>query len=325
MTDPQVMVLAAGLGTRLWPLTDDRAKPAVPFLGEPLVARLVRHLGACGAARVVVNTHHRPESVRGALEGAASRLGVEVAFSHEDEILGTAGALRAAIRRGLLSADRPVVIVNGKLETDLDPVALLAAHEASGAAVTMLLMPNRARAAFREVKVEGGRVVGFGAGREPEGPDPLLFTGIHALAPEALAAIPEGFCDTVRDVYPPFLEAGRIAAHVVDGARWWEFSTLERYLELHAEAARLGLGPDVVLSPGARVEPGADVAHAVLWAGARIDAGATVRRAVVGAGVRIAAGERVEGAVVVDRARVERVERGEVWGDRVRVPVEAEP
>lgn len=318
------MVLAAGLGTRLWPLTDDRAKPAVPFLGEPLVARLVRHLGRCGFPRVVVNTHHRPESVQDALRDAEVRLGVQVQISHEDEILGTAGCLRAALDRGLLDPTQPVVVVNGKLETDLDPSRALETHAREGAAVTMVLMPNPERAAFREVKVREGRVVGFGAGREPESAAPLLFTGIHVLAPEVLETIPAGFSDTVADVYPPFIEAGRVAAHVAEETRWWEFSTLERYLGLHEEAARRGLGPRVVLGPRAAVAPEADVDAAVLWEDAKVAAGARVRRAVLGAGVEIRSGEVVEDAVVVRLDRVLEPERGQVWGDRLQVSLEAQ-
>jgi mannose-1-phosphate guanylyltransferase len=315
------MVLAAGLGTRLWPLTEDRAKPAVPFLGSPLVARLVAHLARVGFERVVVNTHHRPESVRAALADAP----VEVAFSHEAEILGTAGALAHARAAGLLEPDLPLLVVNGKLETDLDPRPALAAHAAADAAVTMVLLPNPAKEAFREVKVVGDRVVGFGAGRSPESEAPLLFTGIHVLAPEVLRAIPEGFSDTVADVYPPFIAAGRVLAHVAAGGRWWEFSTLTRYLELHLEAHRLGLGPDVVCSPGAQVAPGADVAQAVLWEGATVAAGARVRRAVLGAGVAVAAGEVVEDAVVVRADRVHGPavggEHGTRWGERIRAPI----
>ena len=315
------MVLAAGLGTRLWPLTDDRAKPAVPFLGAPLVARLCAHLGRVGFERVVVNTHHRPESVQAALQDAPARLGIEVAFSPEAEILGTAGALHHALARRLLAPDRPVLVVNGKLETDLDPRPALALHAATGAAVTMVLLPNPAREAFREVLVVGDRVVGFGAGRAPESAAPLLFTGIHVLAPEVLRAIPAGFSDTVADVYPALIEARRVVAHVAAGGRWWEFSTLARYLDLHLEAHRLGLGPDVVCSAGAVVAPGADVAQAVLWEGARVEAGARVRRAVLGADVTIHPGESVLDEVVVRADRVQSPERGQRWGDRIRVPI----
>src|SRR5207249_3894798 len=108
-----------------------------------------------------------------------------------------------------------------KLFTDLDLGAALRAHEASGAAVTMVLRTNRDRELFREVKVDGGRVTGFGAGRAPEGRGPLLFTGVHVVAPEVVRSMPCVFSDTVADVYPPLIAAGRVAAHVDDGGRWW--------------------------------------------------------------------------------------------------------
>lgn len=319
------MILAAGLGTRLWPLTDDRAKPAVPFLGEPLISRLVRHLGGCGFDDIVVNTHHRADSVQLALQDARARLGAKVRFSHETEILGTAGGIRQALDLGLLEPDRPVVVVNGKLETDLDPRGALATHAATKAAVTMVLMPNRKRAAFREVIVENDRVVGFGQGRQPEGPNPLLFTGMHVLGPEALAMIPRGFSDTVADIYPPFIDARRIAAHIETKARWWEFSTLERYMDLHRQAHELGLGPSVILSPGAHIEPGADVQASILWEGAQVASGASVRGCVLGAGVSIKTGEHVSDAVIVRADAVTEPSRGITWGDRLRVPIERAP
>ncbi len=294
--DAQAMLLAAGLGTRLWPLTADRAKPAVPFMGRPLIAGIVDLLAAHGFSRAVVNTHHRPESIHEALAGAP----IEIAFSHETEILGTAGCLERAVHDGLLDRERPTLIVNAKLYTDIDLTAVLASHGASGAAVTMVLKPNAEREAFREVRVEGSKVIGFGHTRVPEGPAPLLFTGIHVLAPEVMAAIPPGFSDTVSDVYPPFIAERRVAAHVDIAGRWWEFSTLDRYLELHARAAAEGLGPAVVRSRGAVVAPDADVDRAVLWEDARVEAGATVRDSVIGRGVTVGAGEHVEGVAVVE-------------------------
>src|ERR1044071_8076172 len=87
----KAVILAAGFGTRLWPLTEDRTKPAVPFLGKPLVAYSVEYVRGVGVRDVVVNLHHRPESITRAL-GDGSAYGVRVTYSHEDEILGTGGA-----------------------------------------------------------------------------------------------------------------------------------------------------------------------------------------------------------------------------------------
>ena len=246
------MLLAAGLGSRLDPLTRRRAKPAVPFLGQPLIRRLASQLA--DADRLVVNLHHMPGTVREALRD------LPVVFSPETELLGTAGALGQALARGLLDASAPVLVVNGKLHTDLPFDALWEAHHTAGTAVTMALFENRAREAFREVRVAGGRVVGFEPGRTPVSEAPLAFTGVQVLAPEVLRRLRPVFGDTVRNVFPPFIEAGRVAAWITD-ARWWEFSTPERYLGLHLRARRLGLSDpsaadrDSILWPGATVAP----------------------------------------------------------------------
>ena len=311
------MVLAAGLGTRLWPLTEDRAKPAVPFLGRPLVRGVVEWVAASGVRRIVVNTHYRPESVRAALDGLAP----PVRFSHETEILGTAGCLAKARDDHLLDPGLPTLIANGKLVTDLDLAAALAAHTHSGAAVTMVLRSNHTRAAFREVLVEDGAVVGFGEGRTPAGPRPLLFTGVHVISPAVLAAIPSGPSDTIRDVYPPLIAAGAVHAHVADDGRWWELSTLERYVDLHIQACAEGLGPDVVLGPDASIDPTAEVRRSVLWEGAKVGPRMKLDRVVLGAGVELPAGTRLADSIVVRRDRVSSVERGEVVDGLVVVPL----
>lgn len=296
----QLMLLSAGLGSRLWPLTLDRAKPAVPFLGRPLIAGLVDLAVAHGAERVVINTHHRPESVRAALADhpAAARL----CFSHEPTLLGTAGGIAAARDRGFIDPERPLLVMNAKLSTALDLAGIYAAHARLGGAVTMVLKPNLRREHFREVLVRGDRVCGFGEGRVPKGPQPLLFTGVHVLGPAAIRATRPVFSDTVRDIYPPLIEAGEIAALVDPRAEWSEFSTIERYLSLHEASWARGGGPARSLSPGAYVDPGAEAEGVVCWEGAQIGAGCLARRAVIGAGLRLDPGRPVEGEVVVSAA-----------------------
>ncbi|MBI4816049.1 MAG: NDP-sugar synthase [Deltaproteobacteria bacterium] len=322
MTKPQAMVLAAGLGTRLWPLTDDVAKPAVPFLGRPLIDWVIALLARHGIDRAVVNTHHRAESVREALE--ASDHGVRILYSHEEEILGTAGALERASSSKLLEPDRPVLIINAKLFTDFDLGALWRAHQASGALVTMGLRPNAEREAFREVLTEADVVTGFGEGRVPKGPSPLLFTGIHVLEPAVVASIGPGFSDTVSDVYPRLIEARRVFAHVEPRGRWWEFSTLSRYLELHRRAVSEGLWLDpagVIGGPDA-VEPGAEARRCVLWPGARVERGAFVEDAILGRDVVIRSGRRVSHQVVVRSDRAEPDPRGRLEDGLLFAPID---
>ncbi|MCK6552035.1 NDP-sugar synthase [Myxococcota bacterium] len=304
------MLLAAGLGTRLWPLTSDRAKPAVPFLGKPLVAWCAELALRHGFDHLVVNTHHLPASIHEALAPLAARAGrgFELSFSHEEEILGTAGGLAKALADGKLRADEPVLVLNAKLFTDLDLGRVMAAHRASGAAVSMVLRPNVEREHFREVLVDGDRVTGFGKGRVPEGPAPLLFTGIHVLEPDVVRSIPLTFSDTVADTYPPLIEARRVAAHVAPEGRWWELSTLERYVGLHHRAAAEGIGPAVACSAGAVIDPGASVEGSVLWEEARVERGARVVGSVLGRGVVIPAGAEIVRSVVMRRDHVDELD-----------------
>ncbi len=110
------MILSAGYGTRLWPLTEDRTKPAIPILGKPLVGYVAEYLANNGCRDILVNLHHRPDSVRRAL-GDGTRFGVQLYYIEEPEILGTSGALDNA-RQHLM--DETFVVINGKIICDID-------------------------------------------------------------------------------------------------------------------------------------------------------------------------------------------------------------
>lgn len=310
MPDVQVMMLAAGLGTRLWPLTADRGKPAVPFLGRPLVRGMLDWVVEHGFRKVVVNTHHRPQSIQAALEAPPPE--VELAFSHEDKILGTAGALAHALSLGLLVPDRTTLVVNAKLVSTLDLTAALNTHRKTNAAVTMILRNNRGREAFTTVQLEGSRVLGFGPSRVPEGPQPLLFTGLHFLEPAVLRRAQPRFSDTIKDLYPPEIRAGRVHAHIDDTGAWKEASTLQRYLDLQLEAvaeqvhrqpgatvAETAQANGVIMGPNTHIDEHARVEEAVLWKEARVGVGAQLRRVVLGEGVHVPPQARLENVVAV--------------------------
>jgi NDP-sugar pyrophosphorylase family protein len=154
----RAMILAAGYGTRLWPLTIDRAKPAIPFMGRPLVGYVAEYLARYGFREIVVNLHHRPESVRASL-GDGTRFGVRFHYVSEPTILGTGGALDNA--RALLGGDT-FVVVNGKIATDINLDAALETHRRTRALATLILRPNVSRERYSVVRVSGGLVNGFG-------------------------------------------------------------------------------------------------------------------------------------------------------------------
>src|SRR5262245_23491127 len=127
------LVLAAGLATRLRPLSFVRAKAAVPVAGEPLIRRILRSLADAGVTDAVVNLHHLPHTLTRVV-GDGSDLGVRVRYSWETPVLGSAGGPRHALP---LIGDSPFLIVNGDTLIDADVCALAADHAQSGALVTM--------------------------------------------------------------------------------------------------------------------------------------------------------------------------------------------
>lgn len=337
----RAMILAAGYGTRLWPLTADRTKPAIPFLGRPLVGYVAEYLASYGMREIVVNLHHRPESVREAL-GDGSRFGASLRYVLEPEILGTSGALDNA--REFLDGET-FAVVNGKIVTDINLAAALETHRRTEALATLVLLPNPARERFSVVKTHEGFVTGFGGmpaplpsdnevGKSQTAPDgadagteagagdvPLMFTGIQILEPRVFDYIPRNvFSHSTTDVYPQAIAQGeRIAAHVASGT-WYELSTIRRYLEISLAMLERE-GRSVELGDASFISNEAFVSDAILWDNVTVEAGARVRRAVLGNGVRVRAGETIENAAVVRRDLIEGVERpakalaGEVRGD----------
>ena len=299
----RAIVLSAGYGTRLWPLTEDRTKPALPILGKPLVGYVAEYLAGYGIDEIVVNLHHRPESVRSAL-GDGARFGVKLHYVDEPVILGTSGALDNT--RPFFEHET-FVVVNGKIITDIDLNAALETHRKSNAIATLVLLPNARRERFSVVETEAGQIKGFGGMPidSGAGPVPLMFTGIHIMEPRILEYVPRGvFSDSVVHVYPKAIASGEIlAAHVASG-KWRELSTLKRYLDISVELLKEA-GTTFASGANDSIDGSATISESILWDNVEVGAGARVNRAVLADHVKISAGETIENAVVVPRALVE--------------------
>lgn len=325
----KAMILAAGFGTRLWPLTIGRTKPAIPFLNRPLIAFTIDYLKQFGCDEIIINLHHEPDSVRAQI-GAGSQFGVRIHYAIEEpEILGTSGALDNV--RELLENDT-FLVVNGKIITDIDLAAALQTHRAKQALATLVLRPNPKRERFSEVRVTAvGHIEKFAGfpqlAPSPQSPAPLMFTGIHILDPKVFEFIPRGvFSDSVRDVYPPALAAGKvIAAHVAEQGSWYELSTLERYWAISQEFLRRA-GRDVVMDEGCMIDPTAQISGSILWQRVRVERGARLTDCVIGDDVVIPAEAEFQRAVIVPAALAanqsapEKANPGTVMGDNLVVP-----
>jgi len=328
------MILAAGFGTRLFPLTIDRTKPAIPFLGKPLVGYVAEYVARHGFQDVIVNLHHQPDSVKRAL-GDGSEYGVNIEYTLESpNILGTSGALDNA--RALLNGDT-FLIVNGKIITDIDISDALKTHRESGALATMVLKPNIKRERFTMVEVSESLITGFGDLAHPFTEDeirdtehpadvPLMFTGIHILEPEVLDYIPTGvYSDIVPTFYSKaFKENKPVAAHVTD-ANWFELSTIPRYLDISLAMLH---GKDVFVGSRSNIDPISTLRDSVLWDDVTIENEVSLYRTIIADGVVIPAGSNFENAAIVRAEMVrncaeipEKALKGYIQDDNYIVPL----
>lgn len=315
----KAIVLAAGLGTRMRPLSHLRAKPVLPVLNRPLLHWTLRLLARHGFRDVVINTHHLPQTVRAAV-GDGRPLGVRVRYSHEPRILGTGGGARKV---RAFFGDEPFLVVNGDMLFDFDLRGLFRRHLRSGARATLALRPNPDPRRYGAVRTApDGRVRSLaGLPRRARG-RPSLFTGIHVMDPALLDRLPAGPSDSVRDLYAPLVAEGERILGVRVRGRWYDLGSPSLYLDSHRSLlgqgfggarrgklvdrdARVARGARVrgsVIGPGSVVEDGAEIVDSVLWDGVTVGPGALVRGSILSTGAEVKAGAEVRKRVVVRKS-----------------------
>jgi mannose-1-phosphate guanylyltransferase len=293
MSGSTALLLAAGLGTRLKPLTLLRAKPAIPVAGVPMVSRILEWLVAAGFTDVVMNLHAHPQTLT-SIVGDGSHLGARVRYSWEQPVvLGSAGGPKQAL--DIIGSDT-FLIVNGDTLTDLALGPLVSAHESGGALVTMAVIPNMWPDHYSGLQLAAdGAVLGI----EPRGSSRPSFHFIGAQVANLRAfdnAPPGRPANSVGDVYRALIDAkpGSVRAHVCE-ARFWDIGTVSDYWDTsHAFARAESYDPrsgvtlcgnavfddsiawdDVALGDGSRVS------RCILTDGVRVEAGATYSNAIL--------------------------------------------
>ena len=289
------MVLSAGLGLRLRPLTLIRAKPALPVAGEPLVRRIIRGLAAGGVSDVVLNLHHLPATIAAAV-GDGSDINVRARYSWEQpEILGSAGGIRQALT---LLEDDPFFIVNGDTLSEVDLRALYAAHLESAPLVTMALMPNVEPSRYGGVRLDGrGHVTGFVA-RGPAATGSFHFVGVQVASRAAFQALRPGeAANSVGGVYDRLIaqQPGSIAGVIVN-APFWDIGTVADYLATSRAFAANGEGRD---SRSAAIDPTARLTRTIVWDDIEVRAGASLDGCIVTDGVTVPAGSTYQDAILL--------------------------
>jgi mannose-1-phosphate guanylyltransferase/mannose-1-phosphate guanylyltransferase/phosphomannomutase len=311
--------MAAGLGTRLRPLTYEVPKPLVPVANRPIMEHIVALLGRNGFSEVIANLHWFPDTIRDRF-GDGSDFGIALTYSYEEQLLGTAGGVRNV--RDYFGSE-PFLVMAADALTDVDLAALADAH-AAGDAIATLAVKRVPNVSEYGVVVTGsdGRVQGF-----QEKPDraealsDLANCMIYVLEPEVFDYFPDQLeVDFANDVFPALLEHDiPFAVHVTD-AYWNDVGSLPEYLagnldvlagvvdvepagelvegDADPEAGEPGINGRVLVGEGAQVDPGARVdGPTVLGPGSRLAAGAIVRESVLLPGAEVPADALLAGSI----------------------------
>lgn len=287
----QVMILAAGFGTRLLPHTKIKPKPLFPVLNIPLLLLTIERLKRYGFDHIIVNCHHLKEQIVESVSELTS-----VVVQEEETILGTGGGLRKALS---LCKNEPLMVTNGDIYHCVDLHLLYRGHQESGNKITMALHDYPR---FNTVTTgKNSMVTGFDT---PDAPGNLAFTGLQVIEPEMLEGILPDTFSCIIDHYRGLIDGGLdIHFERTDGAFWTDMGTVQDYLDLHggllkgdippweefgnirdetAVHAEAAIGSEVEFTDwatigAATVKNKVIVTRSVIWDGVNIESGAVVQ------------------------------------------------
>jgi len=303
----KAMILAAGVGSRLDPLTRNVPKPMVPILNQPVMEHIVRLLVKHGFTDIVCNTHYLGAQIENYFNSGNS-LGANMIFNREAELLGTAGGLkRVAEGFDFFSDDEPFLVIGGDDLTDIDLTAMLKYHRENKAVATIGLSvvsdPSQFGVVVLEEKSENnsGKIQRF-VEKPPAGtaPSNLVNTGVYLFEPQILDLIPSAtFHDFGKQVFPELLEQGKPFFGFTTDSYWRDVGNLREYRESHDDffsglgaltpnvpraGENLWIGAGCAIHPTARIEAPAIIGpRCVIGADARISNGCVLgERCVIG-------------------------------------------
>lgn len=310
----KAIVLCAGLGTRLRPITDIWPKPAVPLLGQPIIRHTLRAMKRAGITSLGINTFHLPEVMEQCIdrEWPGTTVSREVGM-----IQGTGGGIRGL--RSFVDGDE-FVVMNGDVLFDVDLTEVIAEHRKHKAAATMVLLPMPAGEKYATVDIDSENCVRRIAGHGDAGERRLTswhFSGAHIMSPEVFEFMsPSGAEDINREVYIRMIAGGRrVMGHVMRTFGYWsDLGSPERYCATHRDILS-GQVKDFISEPKTAMNywahSTADLADVRVsgpaWFGENVKLGKGVHIGAfvsVGAGVQIGEGTRLNRCIVLDGATV---------------------
>jgi mannose-1-phosphate guanylyltransferase len=321
----KAMALAAGKGTRLFPLTGEIPKPMAPVVDTPIIEHIFGLLASHGVDEVNVNVHYLADALLAAYGETSKVNGMTVNLSREDDLRGTAGGVKRLAGR----FDETFVVVSGDALTDVDIGALVAFHREKDALATIALRRVYDTSEFGVVEIdEDGSILGFQEKPPPEEAiSTLANTGIYVLEPRALDYVPEDtFFDFAEDVFPKFLENGERFVGYQGDFYWSDIGTLAAYRQAQYDVLSgkvgvkipgekrgegLWIGDDAQIHPSATIEGhvlvgrdavvGRDVTlsgDVTVGSDCWIRPGATIKRSILLPGASVGDGAYLEDCIV---------------------------
>ena len=288
------MILAAGMGTRLMPLTSEKPKPLVPVGNRPVIDLLIQHLKEHRIDEIVVNAHHHHRQITRYLDKGRP-FGIEIEVKVEEEILGTGGGIKNT--QGFWGTD-PFIVINGDILTDIDLTRAYAEHCRNGNMVTLVLHPYEA---FNQIQIDDrANIKDIGI---KSGPDRLAFTGIHIVQPELLDHIPHAGFSNIIDCYRNLIRSGYpVRAHLSHGHYWRDMGTLISYSLANKEALQ---GESLLLGSGCQIDDSASIKDwAVIGEDVRLEADVEIKRSVLWKGAVVRKGSRIVDCIVTPQKKV---------------------
>lgn len=298
----KAMILAAGLGTRLLPLTTLRPKALMPVVNKPVIGRIVKYLRRFGITQIIVNAHHHYDQLVDYLD-RGKPFGLEIEVRVEPEILGTGGGIRNT--EDFWDKD-PFLVINGDILTNINLHDVYASHVSSGALVTMVLHD---REPFNQIMMDKDcRITDIAQGNMPER---LAFTGIHVVQPEFLPNIPKDeFSDIIACYRELIHSGGLIKAYIAKGHYWFDVGTIEAYVEANKELLKepFAIAPDCNIGPGVRLKE-----WAILGRGTALEKNAHIESSILWEQVLVKEGTKIMDSIVTCSRVVDRDLMGEIF------------
>ena len=300
----KAFVLAAGLGTRLAPLTNHTPKPLIPVLNIPSLFYTFFLLKQAGIKDIICNIHHHGNAIRRFID-SSNTTGLTITYSEEPVILGTGGGLKKCEQ--LLGKDN-FILVNSDIITDIDFRMLIKQHQLSGCPGTLALFETPEAAAIGYVGVEDGLVKDFRNLRNTNLASSLIYTGAAILSPKIFHYLKAEFSGIVDTGFTGLIDNGGLNFYRHEGL-WMDIGTLQNYWLANILTPSLmehlaipmqqtmGISPHSI-SPEAIISPDALLSCSVIGKGCSIGEGSTIKNSVLLPGVTVKPGSTIINAVV---------------------------